>query len=68
MAEQHTVTSDSAWALIDLATMGAALAGFAILWALFITAPSEGLVSPYGMAVSLVAGAYLTFVMYSYLK
>jgi Xaa-Pro aminopeptidase len=38
------------------------------MWARFITSPPSGFVSRYGMVISLAAGAYLMFVVFSYLR
>lgn len=68
MSEQYRVRSDRGWGLVESVVMIVALVGFATTWALFVTAPPDGLVSPLGIVVSVAAGAYLTFLVYSYLK
>lgn len=66
MAEQYTATSNDGWGLAGSVVMGAALVAFAAMWALFVTAPPDGLVSPFGLVVSILAGGYLLYLVYSY--
>lgn len=68
MSEQSHVTADSDWGVAESAVMSVALLGFAVTWVLYITSPPDGLVPLYGMGVSFIAGAYLAFLTFTYLK
>lgn len=68
MSEQRTAPSDREWGTAESVVLVAALLAFATTWGLFVTSPPGGLVSPFGMVISLVAVAYLIFVVFSYLK
>lgn len=68
MSEPRAVTSNGDWGLAESTVFGAALVGFVATWALYVTAPPGGLVSPFGFVVSLLAGTYLAFLVFSYLR
>lgn len=68
MSQQYRVRSGGEWGRRESAVMGGALFGFAVTWALVITAPPGGLLHPFGVAISFVAGAYLLYLVFSYLK
>lgn len=51
---------------VRLLALGTAIVSFLVLWALYVTHPPDGLVSPIGMAIPVVAGAYLLYLVYAY--
>lgn len=68
MAEIAETTADRDWGLAQSVVMGVAILGFAITWGLVITASPDGFISPFGIVISFLAGAYLLFLVYSYLR
>lgn len=67
MAESQVV-SEEGWGLTETVIMAAVLVGMLIPWTLFVIAPRDGLVPLYGIVISLLAGAYLVFLVFSYLR
>ena len=68
MTESRSGLTEPGWGRAEAVVMAAVLVAMLIPWTLFVTAPPDGLVNPLGIVISLIAGAYLAFVVYSYLK
>ena len=68
MTAQRTLQSNNGLTPTRVAILFAALIGFVVTWALFVIAPPDGFVSPFGMVISLLAGAYLMVLVYGYLS
>lgn len=68
MAQQSRVLTESGWGRTESAIMIAAFVGFLTPWVLFVIAPPDDIVWSYGIAISLIAGAVLSYGVYSYLR
>lgn len=68
MNNQHSQSTGREWGLTEYVIMSLVLVAFVAMWAVFVTAPPRGLVSPIGMALGFVAGTYLMFIAFSYVK
>ena len=66
MSTQRSVVSERGVSPAKLGIFGAFLVGFVVTWILFITAPPDGLVAPFGMVISVIAGGYLIYLLYMY--
>ena len=62
------VLSEQGWGWQESVIMGAVIIGMLIPWTLFVLAPPDGTVPLIGIVVSIAAGGYLAFVVYSYLR
>lgn len=68
MAEYSQVLSEHGWGVAESVIMGAALFGFLATYMLYVMSAPDGFVHPYGMVIGAIAGAYLLFVIYAYLR
>lgn len=68
MAELSPVLSEKGWGLTEAIIMAAVLVGMLIPWTFFIVSPPDGIVPVYGIVISLLAGAYLAYVVFAYLR
>ena len=68
MTELSHVLTEPGWDRTESLVLATVLVGMLATWALFVTVPPDGFVEPYGIVISFVAGAYLAFVLYSYLR
>ena len=68
MTRVSQVLSEKGWGRTESIIMAAVLLAMLVPWTLYVLAPPDGLVAPIGIVVSLLAGAYLAFVVYSYLR
>jgi hypothetical protein len=68
MSEQHSQATDDGPGQMGWLILGVAFLGLAGNWVLYNFAPPIGSASPLGMVIGLVAGGYLAFLAFQYLK
>lgn len=68
MSEQHSRATDDGPGQMEWIILGVAFLGLAGNWVLYNFAPPRGSASPLGMVIGLVAGGYLAFLAFQYIK
>lgn len=67
MSERVDALSRAGWGLSESVIMLSAIVAFALVWAIYLMSPPDGLVPLYGFVVSGIGGVLLLYGIFSYL-